>query len=389
MKILYHFRTRGTGAEGVHIAGIAEAWERQGHSVRFISPGNVDPRQSRGSNPFGQRRTSWAHRLAAACPGFLFEFLELTYNAVAAVRLLRGLRREPADLLYERHAFFLVAGAWVARRVGIPFVVEVNELVGDERVRSQPWLSGVARACDRYVFRRAHRIVVVSPHLARRVTALGIPVERVLVLPNAVDPDLYPDRSPAEALRSRAHLRSAWGVPESAFLVGFAGWFVPWHRLEGLVSAFALLHPSIPHARLILFGDGPGRNALEQQAAAAGIRDAIVWPGAIAHPELPACLSACDALVVPHSNAFRSPIKLFEYLAVGRPVVAPATEPIRSVVSDGAEALLFPPEDWNALANRLLQVANDGERAGRFAAAGRKLALTRHTWDANARRIIS
>jgi len=389
MNLLYHFRTRGSGAEGVHIAGIAEAWERQEHRVRFVSPGNADPRLTKGANPFRSGKVSLAHRLAAACPGFLFEFLELSYNIVAAAKLWRALRREPADLLYERHAFFLVAGAWVARRLGVPLVVEVNELVGDERVRAQPLLAGVARRCDAFVFRQARQIIVVSPHLARRVIAAGAPPERVRVLPNAVDPALYPLAEPVAAARARAAQRTAWGIAEDAFLIGFAGWFVPWHRLDGLVIAMSELRKAVPEARLILFGDGPGRSDLERQAAAAGIADALVFPGAVPHASLPAQLAACDALVVPHSNVFRSPIKLFEYLAVGRPVVAPATEPIAAVVADGGQALLFPPQDWSALATCLQRLADDPALGARLAAAGRERVLAHHTWDANAQAVLS
>src|SRR5271168_3966951 len=161
MNILYHFRTRGAGAEGVHIAGIVRAFEKMGHRVFLSSPKGIDPRASAGSSPFAGA----ARRL----PRALFELLELLYNIPAFFRNLRLSRRHDCRLIYERHAFFLFSTALVAGLRRIPLVIEVNELVGDPRIRAQPLLSGLARWTDRFTFRRARLIVAVSPHLKRRI----------------------------------------------------------------------------------------------------------------------------------------------------------------------------------------------------------------------------
>ena len=95
MNILYHFRTQGTGAEGVHIAGIANAFERLGHRVIFSSPTGIDPRTTAGANPFAEKkRRSFLARLAAHAPAFVFELLEIAYNAAAYVRNRAALTRE-------------------------------------------------------------------------------------------------------------------------------------------------------------------------------------------------------------------------------------------------------------------------------------------------------
>ena len=186
MTILYHFRTRGTGAEGVHIAGIANAFEELGHRVVFSSPLGGDPRATAGGNPFASGPRGVLARLATAAPRFIFELLEIAYNFVGGWRNLRLILRERPALIYERHAFFLFSTAMLARMLRVPLIVEVNELAGDERVRSGPALAWCARAADRVTLRLASRIVVVSPHLQRRIIELGVPSARVLILPNAV-----------------------------------------------------------------------------------------------------------------------------------------------------------------------------------------------------------
>ena len=187
MKILHHFRTRGVGAEAVHIAGVANALEVLGHKVVFSSPTGVDPRASAGVNLLQDSdRGGIVGFVSRKSPAAFFEILELGYNIVAWFRNRRLLHRERFDLIYERHAFFMFATALLAQRWRIPFDVEVNELVGDERVRKQPSFAALVRQCDRITFQRANLIVVVSPHLKRKIVAQGIDVQKILVLPNAV-----------------------------------------------------------------------------------------------------------------------------------------------------------------------------------------------------------
>jgi glycosyltransferase involved in cell wall biosynthesis len=381
MNILFHFRTQGTGAEGVHLAGMAGAFRRLGHRVVFLSPGKVDPTATAGDNPFRAQRRGVLSRLAARAPGVVFELFEIVYNAVAGWRLEALLRGERFDLIYERHAFFLAVTAWLAERRGVPLVVEVNELAGDERIRAQPWLLPLARWADRFTFRRAHLIVVVSPYLQRRIEALGIHPDKILVLPNAVDEQLLDPVGEAGPIRDR------FGCTD-AVVVGFAGWFVAWHRLDVLVAEFAALAAQWPNLRLLLVGDGPLRVRLEAQAAALGVRDRLIFAGAVAHTAMPAYLAAMDICVVPHSNAYRSPIKLFEYMAQGRAVVAPRTEPIALVLRHGENGLLFDPENAEDLRAQVAALVGGQPLRQRLGEQARHDVRERHTWTQNAQAVL-
>ena len=352
MNILFHFRTQGTGAESVHIAGMAGAFRQLGHRVVFSSPSPIDPTATAGENPFRQNRRSLFARLTAHAPEILFELLEIAYNLFAGFRLSALLTRERFDLIYERHAFFLCITALLAQRHRVPLVVEVNELAGDERVRAAPWLLPLARWADRITFQRARLIVVVSPHLQRRIEAMGIRQEKILVLPNAVDEQTLEARADSAPIRQRYHCGD--GV-----VIGFAGWFVPWHGIDALVAQFAALAAGNPELRLMLVGDGPLRSGLEAQANTLGVRDRLIFTGPVAHAEMPHYLAAMDICVVPHSNAYRSPIKLFEYMARGRAIVAPRTEPIAHVLRHGENGMLFDPEHDGDLRVQLAALTAD------------------------------
>lgn len=388
VRILYHFRTRGTGPEGVHIKGIAEAFREMGHEVVFSSPTGVDPTRTAGADPFSAKAPSGSGGglfgfLARHAPRVGFELLELAYNLVSFARNARLVRRGGIGLIYERHANFGCSTALVSHWYGVPVVLEVNELVGDERVRAEPVLKRVALATDRAILSAARLIVVVSPHLKRRLIERGIEGAKILVQPNAVS------RQELDHVSDPAAVRDRFGLGQ-AIVVGFVGYFVPWHQLPVLVDAFARVQRDRPASdlRLMLIGTGPLRQELEERARAAGVADRVLFPGLVAHDRVFDHIAAFDIAVVPSSNAYRSPIKLFEYMSQARPVVAPATEPIAMVVADGETALLFDPEDPSGLAGALARAVDDAGLRQRVGQAARAAVAAHYTWTSNAREVL-
>jgi glycosyltransferase involved in cell wall biosynthesis len=406
MNVLYHFRTRGTGAEAVHIAGIARALESLGHSVVFSSPTGVDPRKTAGQSPYkDQGQPGLLARISRKCPGFVFELLEIGYNLAAFLRNRKLLRREKFDLLYERHAFFLCSSALL----GLPIVLEVNELVGDQRVRAQPLFSFLARWSDRLIFKKAKLIVVVSPHLKRRIEQTGVPGEKILVLPNAVNAEEFATPADGKGVREKFAL-------EGKTVIGFIGWFVEWHKLERLVEVFARLchKPTVgglceaagkePNfapgglaeatysARadlvLMLVGEGALREPLAQLARQLGVESQVLFTGSATHREIPAYIAAMDVCVVPHSNEYRSPIKLFEYMGQARAVLAPRLEPIEMIIEDGRNGLLFESTSAEQLQSQLERLVEDPPLRETLGTQARKDVLENHTWEQNARKIL-
>jgi glycosyltransferase involved in cell wall biosynthesis len=379
MKILYHFRTRGTGAEAVHIAGIASALEALGHSVVFSSPTGVDPRKTAGQSPYqDQGRPGFLARVSRICPGFVFELLEIGYNMAAYFRNRSLLRQGKFDLIYERHAFFLCSSAFL----GLPVVLEVNELVGDQRVRAQPIFSFLARWTDRLIFRRAALIVVVSPYLKRRIEEGGVPGDKILVLPNAVNGREFATPASGGAIREKFEIHEK-------IVIGFIGWFVEWHRLDRLVQEFARLAEGRDDLVLLLVGEGELRVQLVDQVRQLGIERNVLFAGSASHGEIPGYIAAMDICVVPHSNEYRSPIKLFEYMGQSKAVLAPRLEPIEMVVRDGLNGLLFDSDSAASLGSQMERLIADPGLRNALGAQARADVLEKHTWLTNAKRIVS
>jgi glycosyltransferase involved in cell wall biosynthesis len=390
LNILYHFRVRGTGAEAVHIAGIAKGFRAWGHNVSFVSPLGIDPtepaaepvsRPEAAAAPPAMRRL--LNLLADRAPQPVFEAMELGYNAVALPRLLRAAREKQVDLVYERYAFFNLAGALASQRLGIPFVVEVNELAGYERVRDQSFV-GVARAVERMVLQRASLIVTVSQFLSTRAEEITGGRVPVVTVPNGVSAEWLAHAAPSkECDRLRREL--GLGTRPAAC---FVGGLTHWHNFGLLLTAMRQLKDRLPEAVLLIVGDGPCRGFIESESARLGLGDSVVLAGRVPHEAIASYIGLSDVGVIPETNEYRSPIKMFEYMAAGKPVVAPHMPPVAAVIEPERNGLLFAPGSAEGLSQALLRAFTDRPLAAALGRAARAQIRRRYTWEEHARRIL-
>jgi glycosyltransferase involved in cell wall biosynthesis len=295
--------------------------------------------------------------------------------------------------LYQRYGAHGYAGASLALARGVPLVVEFN---GSAAWLGRHWgeplrFEALADRIERVVLASAELVVVVADALRDRLVAGGIPRERILVNPNGVDPDRYSPAVDGSRVRARHGLG---GAP----VVGFIGTFGPWHGAEVLADAWGRMwarRPDLRGARLLMIGGGARleatRTALERGGAAAS----AVLTGLVPQEEGAEHLAACDVLVAPHvpnpdgSEFFGSPTKLFEYLAMGRAVVASDLGQIGRVVRHGENGWLVPPGDADALAAGIARLLDDAELRARLGAAARRDAEERWSWRAHVGRTLT
>lgn len=388
LNILYHHRTQGRGAEGVHIASIVHALEEAGHRVTVVSPPGVDPLKAPGGAPVdkanvktGGMQSLWKW-ISRHLPNGLFELAEIVYNLPAWWRLRAVMRSQRFDLVYERYAFYLLAGALLARRHGIPFVLEANEVSGIEhRARAQVF----PRLCawfERRLFKRCTAILTVSSHLRDRILRQGVASERVQVAPNAFDV-----RRLRNATGRKPELAARLGLAGTTTL-GFVGWFDHWDRLDLLLEVLADVLPDHPDTRVLLVGDGPVAAGLREKASALGLEGKVVFTGAVPRDQVFDHIALIDVAVFAHSNDFGSPVVMFEFMGMRVPIVAPRLAPILDVHRDGDTALLFDRLDRAQCATAVRRLlASPALRSELADRAHRKL-LAEHTWARNAQQIL-
>lgn len=374
VRVLYHHRTLGDGAEGVHIASIVKALRALGHDVHLAAA--IGPATGQVS-----RRAAMLARLKSSLPRPVLELAELAMGLAEAAVLAAQIRRLRPDLLYQRYACANYAGVLASRAGTTPHVLEVNAPIARER---QVFEDGLvfARTMERMedrVFRAADRCIAVSTPLANHLVSVGVLPSRVEVMPNGADPSRYePSVSPQEA-------REALAVPEAP-TVGFLGVMREWHGVDLLIRAVA--RSCSDEVRVLLVGDGPDAKRLLQVAAQEGIGGRVQVTGRVDHEAVPRWLAACDVCVSPRSTPYASPMKIPEYMAAGRAVVAPCAPNIANLVSDQQTGILFEPESLRSLGEALRALLTDGARRAELAAAARREVERRLNWRRNARRIV-
>lgn len=389
LHILYHHRTQGRGAEGVHIVSIVHALQRLGHRVTVLSPAGIDPLASAGDAPVDKSTvaTSGVQSLwkwiSKHLPNALFELAEIAYNIPARRRLEDALRKGKFDLVYERYAFYLTAGAKAAKRHGIPFVLEANEVSGiKDRARPQTFL----RLCNRFerkLFEHCTAILTVSSHLRNMILQRGgITPDRVEVVPNAVEVEKF------LAISRDPQLTAKLGL-DGAKVLAVCGWFDKWDRLDFLIDALAKLAPQFPQAKLLVVGDGPVLPKARERAIQAGVSSRIVFAGAVARRDVLHYLAQADIALIPHSNDFGSPVVMFEFMGLGAAVVAPRLAPIEDVHVHGETALLFKPLDLEGFVAQIAVLLQDESVRSGIAKRAKAVLFERHTWDKNAEQILT
>jgi glycosyltransferase involved in cell wall biosynthesis len=372
----------------MHISSVVNALRTLGHSVTVVSPPGIDPLNPANSIPVDKSHvrtrgieTLWK-LISKYLPNFLFEIVEILYNIPVHFRLKTILASQKFDLIYERYAFYLVAGAFLAHKRGIPFVLEANEVSGiPNRARRQTFV----RLCgffERMLFRRCRGILTVSSYLRLRVLALGVPAEQVRVVPNAVDIEKF------AAVRRDAGLAERLGLRGGRIVV-VAGWFDRWDRLDFLVDALAKLVVQFPDLKLLVVGDGPGLTEMRERVSRLGLDEHLVFTGAIRRREVLPYLRLADVAVLPHSSEFGSPVVMFEFMGLRVPVVAPRLPPIEDVHVDGRTALLFRPLDLAELVAKVAAYLDSPELRGEIAGRAFEKLAREHTWVCNAGHILS
>ncbi|HSE05718.1 MAG TPA: glycosyltransferase family 4 protein [Methylomirabilota bacterium] len=381
MNILYHHRTRAEDAQGIHIRALCEAFRGLGHTVLVVGP--VDPGRPRPGSPGPAAEKVGAHLFGFEVPHWLYELLAIAYNLPDAVVLLYHMLRHRPGLVYERYALFSVSGRLVSALFRVPFVLEVNAPLSLElKQHGGLAFERTAQRVEDWSCRRATRTVVVSAAMADIFAERGVPRERLMVVPNGVDRRQFHPHVDGKAVRRRLDL-------DDRLVVGFVGWVRPWHGVDKLIEAIALLPDLAGDVAVLIVGDGPALPELKERAHALGVADRVTFTGAVAQSEVPAFLAAMDVAVQPDVTVYASPIKLFEYLAMGKAIIAPRRRNIEEIVADGHTALLFAPGEARELADAIRRLHRSPELRRQLATAALDLFEDRkYDWEANARRVL-
>lgn len=376
MRILYHHRTLSKDGQNVHIEELIAAFRRAGHEVLVVGPAG------HAASPFGSDGGILS-RVRSALPRAVGEVLECAYSVVAFVRLWRAWRQFRPDVLYERYNLFLLAGVWLRALTGVPMALEVNSPLVLERTK-EPGLGLVAfaRWCEHTAWRAASHVFPVTGVLAEHVIAAGVPRARITVIQNGIDPAEFHARVDGTAVRAKYRL-------DGKIIIGFTGFLRAWHGLPAVVEVLRHMQSRFD-VHFLVVGDGDARQTLEADARRCGVLDRVTITGLVERAAVPSYIAAFDIAIQPKATDYASPLKLFEYMALARAIIAPDQANLREVLGHERNALLFAPADPAGLGHTLERLIEDPALRARLGAAAAATISDNHmTWDGNAARVAA
>ena len=321
-------------------------------------------------------------RLKKTLPRQLYELAELAYSIVAYRRLAQAIAHERPDGIYERYNLYLLAGIWAKKRFRLPLILEVNAPMALER-RQYGGLSWprLADWAELYVWKRADLILPVTQVLADYMVGKGIDPRRIHVIPNAINPDHYKN------LPTATQAKLGLGL-DGRMIIGFTGFVREWDRLDRIV-AWVAERAGQHNLHLMVIGDGPARSEIESCAVRLGVSDRLSFTGAVPREDVPRFSMAFDIALQTALVPYASPLCLFEYLALGKAIVAPDQPNHHEILTSGVDALLYDPNDPAGIEKALDALCQDEPLRLRIAAAALQVIPRQHlTWRQHAQKVV-
>jgi glycosyltransferase involved in cell wall biosynthesis len=378
----------GTKGCSIHVQEVVRALIRRGDSVTLYAaktggerPANLASCSVQVFKPDDQSALSQAKvgRIASDAPRVAQREASLRHLAIS---LAESILYDRYDLIYERYSLWSDATQVLARRYSVPSILEVNApLVREQQAYRDLWDVERADATARNAFQCATSIVAVSEEVAAYVRSFSESIaEKVRVVPNGVDVNrFHPHVVPIDRT--------------SEFTIGFVGSLKPWHGVESLLEAYEAFSVAYPHSRLKIIGEGPMREVLQRSIlsrdrAAAG---SIQLVGAIAPEEIPGHLRSLDVAVAPYDRCegfYFSPLKVYEYMAAGLPVVASATGQLTDLIDDGSNGLLYEPGNVPQLVHARVRLVESAPLRDQLAHGARKTVAQHRSWQRTVESIL-
>lgn len=388
MKILYYsphpnLNFGAPSGPGTHMREMVQAFRELGHEVELCILGGTEWQQGQGGAP---PSGGLKQRIKPLVPGLVWHTMKdrnlLKFDQHAGQELRAACDRFAPDLIYERGYYLMTSGVQVASERGIKHIMEINAPYPEEKVDMEGKSIYHRRAvlAELEQFQRTSKLVVVSQALQEYYLRRDAHPEKILVTPNAVrSANVQPNTDAA------AQVRSDWGIPAEAVTFGFVGSIFPYHGVDRLIEAFEA--PELNGAHLLVVGGGAWLEQLKAQAQNGPAAGRIHFTGNVPHAQVPGHIAAMDVTVMARSNWYGSPVKIFEYGVLGKPIVAPDVGPVRDVMEHGRTGLLVPP-DGPALREALVQLHADPTLRAVLGSAFQTQIATNHTWKRMAERVL-
>ncbi len=387
MKIAYIQTKRTFGLNdgsgySTHIKETIKAFERLNNEVMLV---DTETNTIAGSDK--SSRSHFKNALKRVSPSFVWESLKdlrrIIYDRKYYRNNFEKVKVFDPDILYERASEFNISGVRFSKNFNVPIVLEYNDpLTEEDEIFDWSPLKLYEKKLEKKRLKIADRLIVVSSPLKEYFSEKGFPEENILVLPNAANADLFdPDNAGGNEIRESLGL-------EGKKIVGFVGSFFKWHSIDVMIKTIPDIVKTIPNYHLLIVGHGNIREDLENLASETGVEQRVTFTGKVPLSEVPHYVDAMDIAGLAGTQWYCSPIKIFEYGMMGKPVIAPDTVSVRDVMTPGKDGILVKPGSEKEFRKAVLDYHKNPEYAKECALNFQRKINSEHTWEKNAHRSV-
>jgi glycosyltransferase involved in cell wall biosynthesis len=370
MKILYHHRIASKDGQFVHVEELTNAFIEQNHELLMIAP------EISEKNDFGYDG-GFVTKLKSILPKWVYESLEFTYCFWIFLKLFVGVLRFKPDFIYERYNLLQPAGVWVSKITGIPLFLEINAPLVFERSKySGLALKKFAKYVENYTWRGATKCFPVSNVLADYLREEGVEENKIFVLHNGVRQQFIDEMLALEMKEDKEGL-----------VIGFTGFIHPWHGMDQAIRAIAGYTEQ--NIRLVCVGDGDILPELIELAKELNVSDKIQFFGHLPRKEVLEVVKQFDIALQPAVTDYASPLKMFEYMAVGSLIVAPDSKNIREILDDET-AVFFEKDNQDDFIEKLKKaITSFNEYKNQKEKVKKSVIDKGFVWQENAKKIVN
>jgi glycosyltransferase involved in cell wall biosynthesis len=326
---------------------------------------------------------------------------ELLYNLYSKIKLKKYILDFKPDYMYFRHSRLNFSVMQIAKNLKIPAILEYNgnpkkiflniKKNPVKKILNKLILEPLYNKINLFNFKNAFLIVVVSETLKKDLISMGISYNKILVSPNGVNIEKfnskYIDKNKKEKIKTK------WGLEKFSDIVGFVGTFGEWHGIPQLVSAIKKINFEYKNLNIgfILIGNGILKGFAEKNLK--NFKN-VIFVDIVSYNEIEYYIDLCDILVSPHcypkdgGEFYGSPTKLFEYMAMGKGIVASNLGQIGKILEHEGTAILTEPDNIDELAEGIIKLVKDKELRNNLGQKAKRQAYAKYTWDSNVRKII-
>jgi len=388
MKILYfsphpHINLAAPSGPGTHIREVIAGFEAQGHRVvRFIAGGE---KLDSTAKKIDFKKRPWKKLIPSVIWETLRDIQMVRLDRRIEARLTEVIKVEKPDFIYERSCYGMGAGMRAAKKLGIRYVVEMNAPYPEEKVQMQgkSLIQFLGDRHEKMQVTNAFRTIVVSSAMKNYlIRKTNIDASKIVVLANAVNPSHIQSNAVLEKdIRSRLDLKS------THIVFGFVGSIFPYHGVDIMIESFSTLEKENDNLRMLIVGDGEILPDLKRRVSELKLGNKIHFTGNVVHNQVYDYLEVMDITIMARSNWYGSPVKIFEYGAMKKAIIAPRVVPVLDVMQHEIDGLLIEASQAE-LTKSMRFMIDHPEQRNSMAMTFHEKVMREHTWNRVAKQIL-